>query len=100
MAAPSISTLRARYPELLIEIPDRLRFRRAAIARYNEERRLLRNNPGRRGGPRIIPQQVFFCLFKIRLGSFIDINFSFNLKLLSPDFVIRKYKNQSKKVWF
>ena len=33
--APSISTLRRHYPELLLEIPDQGKFRRAALERYN-----------------------------------------------------------------
>jgi hypothetical protein len=41
--APSISTLRRNYPELLLEIPDRVRFRRIALERYNLAIRERRN---------------------------------------------------------
>ena len=34
--APSIRTLRRRFPGLLLEIPDPTRFRRIALERYNQ----------------------------------------------------------------
>ena len=40
--APSISTLRRNYPDLLLEIPNPTRFRRAALERHNQANREIR----------------------------------------------------------
>ena len=68
--APSISTLRRNYPDLLLEIPNPTRFRRAALERHNQAIRERRNQAQRiqRANARAVSflSNFLIILWKIR----------------------------------